>query len=93
MHAISRVFTTVSEFYKDLNPATLSGAIDVIVVERPDGTLHCSPFHVRFGKMHLLRPQEKNVELFINSKPVPFAMKVGEAGEAFFVVESNVRNV
>lgn len=90
MYAISRVFSTVSEFYKDLNPATLSGAIDVVVVERSDGTLHCSPFHVRFGKMQLLRPQEKNVEFTINGKPVPFPMKVGEAGEAFFAVESNV---
>jgi phosphatidate phosphatase LPIN len=71
MQFVGKVFTTVSEFYKgangyprhliseDINPATLSGAIDVVVVERPDGTLHCSPFHVRFGKLHLLRPQEK----------------------------------
>jgi phosphatidate phosphatase LPIN len=61
MQFVGKVFTTVSEFYKDLNPATLSGAIDVVVVEQSDGQLACSPFHVRFGKLSLLRPQEKVV--------------------------------
>ena len=45
----------------DINPSTLSGAIDVIVVEGSDGTLSCSPFHVRFGKLKLLLPSEKKV--------------------------------
>jgi phosphatidate phosphatase LPIN len=45
----------------DINPSTLSGAIDVIVVEDPDGALTCSPFHVRFGKLKLLLPSEKKV--------------------------------
>jgi phosphatidate phosphatase LPIN len=45
----------------DINPSTLSGAIDVIVVEGPDGNLACSPFHVRFGKLKLLLPSEKKV--------------------------------
>lgn len=65
METLSRMLSTVSEFYKDINPATLSGAIDVVVVERADGSLHCSPFHVRFGKMSLLRPQEKLVRLLL----------------------------
>ena len=26
-----------------------AGAIDLIVVKQPDGTLRCSPFYVRFG--------------------------------------------
>jgi phosphatidate phosphatase PAH1 len=53
MHALTRLVSTVSDFYKDLNPATLSGAIDVVVIERPDGSLACSPFHVRFGCVSL----------------------------------------
>jgi phosphatidate phosphatase LPIN len=64
--AVSFVFkavNTVLEFSKDINPATLSGAIDVIVVEQPDGTLACSPFHVRFGKLRLLTPKEKVVSI------------------------------
>ena len=69
------------QYYKDLNPSTLTGAIDVIVVRRPknlpdkqpDGPvpplsdeeteLVCSPFHVRFGKWQVLRPQDKKVRI------------------------------
>ena len=56
-----QVFVQVKELYRGLNPATLSGCIDVIVVHQPDGTLQCSPFHVRFGKMGVLRSREKVV--------------------------------
>lgn len=56
------------QYYKELppiNPSTLTGAIDVIVIRRPapDGgtELACSPFHVRFGKWQVLRPGEKKV--------------------------------
>ena len=44
-----------------LNPSTLSGSIDVIVVQYPDGTMKSTPFHVRFGKLHLLYSSEKVV--------------------------------
>ncbi|CAG8491026.1 2602_t:CDS:10 [Ambispora gerdemannii] len=72
---------------REINPATLSGAIDVIVVQQPNGELACSPFHVRFGKLSVLMPQEKKVEVTVNGKLVDFPMKVGEAGEAFFIIE------
>ncbi|CAO1617342.1 unnamed protein product [Sympodiomycopsis kandeliae] len=122
---VSSVYNTITP---NINPATLSGAIDVIVVEREeeveeditddedqqDGShigigatsiqqkpkekrkrkvkkmeLASTPFHVRFGKMSVLRPGERKVTLHLNnsSEPLPFAMKVGEQGEAFFVVE------
>uniref|UniRef100_A0A8C9F9A2 phosphatidate phosphatase n=1 Tax=Pavo cristatus TaxID=9049 RepID=A0A8C9F9A2_PAVCR len=58
-----QVFVTVKELYKGLNPATLSGCIDIIVVRQPDGNLQCSPFHVRFGKMGVLRSREKVVRI------------------------------
>ncbi|KAI8923021.1 Lipin/Ned1/Smp2-domain-containing protein [Entophlyctis helioformis] len=86
-----RVVSTISavgSFYNDINPSTLSGAIDVVVVEHETGELHCSPFHVRFGKLQLLRPSEKVVEVSVNGKPTDLEMKVGDAGEAFFVVEA-----
>ena len=89
MQFVGKVISSVSEFYRDINPATLSGAIDVVVVENVEtGELACSPFHVRFGKLQLLRPQEKAVELRINGIAVgeELRMKVGEAGETFFVL-------
>ncbi|KAI8605126.1 Lipin/Ned1/Smp2-domain-containing protein [Dissophora ornata] len=88
MQSVGSFFSTVSKFYNELNPATLSGAIDVVVVEQPNGDLACSPFHVRFGKLSILRPQEKVVEVTINGHVVDFPMKVGDAGEAFFVFET-----
>ena len=62
------VISAPYQYYKELppiNPSTLTGAIDVIVIQRPtdDGgtELACSPFHVRFGKWQVLRPGEKKV--------------------------------
>ncbi|KAF9450644.1 LNS2-domain-containing protein [Macrolepiota fuliginosa MF-IS2] len=84
------------QYYKELppiNPSTLTGAIDVIVIQRPgsggDIELACSPFHVRFGKWQVLRPSDKNVNVSVNGQPIPYNMKIGEAGEAFFVFETD----
>ncbi|CAG8531529.1 4268_t:CDS:10 [Paraglomus brasilianum] len=88
MHKVYEFMSSVNQFYREINPSTLSGAIDVIVVEQPDGKLACSPFHVRFGKLCVLRPQEKRVEVAVNDVIVDFPMKVGEAGEAFFIFET-----
>lgn len=103
---MSSVYNTITP---NINPSTLTGAIDVIVVERkvdveetvtrPDGStathqrttteLASTPFHVRFGKMSVLRPDERKVTLHLNDSPdpLPYAMKVGENGEAFFVIK------
>ncbi|XP_064412443.1 phosphatidate phosphatase LPIN1 isoform X2 [Latimeria chalumnae] len=83
-----QVFVTVKELYRGLNPATLSGCIDIIVVRQPDGSFQCSPFHVRFGKMGVLRSREKVVDIEINGEAVDLHMKLGENGEAFFVQET-----
>lgn len=119
------------QYYRDLNPSTLTGAIDVIVISRPkqssdsdtrddakntslpakdeESELLCSPFHVRFGKWQVLRPGDKKVrtvdlsryrylnsldcmlqvDVFVNGNLIPFPMKIGEAGEAFFVFETD----
>ncbi|XP_034427772.1 phosphatidate phosphatase LPIN2-like isoform X1 [Hippoglossus hippoglossus] len=84
-----QVLVTVKELYKGINQATLSGCIDVIVVRQPDGTFQCSPFHVRFGKLGVLRSREKVIDIEINGEPVELQMKLGDNGEAFFVQEHN----
>ncbi|XP_029774099.1 phosphatidate phosphatase LPIN3 isoform X2 [Suricata suricatta] len=81
------VFGTMKEIYRGLNPATLSGGIDVLVVKQVDGSFRCSPFHVRFGKLGVLRSREKVVDIEINGEPVDLHMKLGDSGEAFFVQE------
>ncbi|KAL4973417.1 Lipin/Ned1/Smp2-domain-containing protein [Aspergillus desertorum] len=85
MQYVRSISGSVSKTWNSINPATLSGAIDVIVIEQADGTLACSPFHVRFGKFSLLRPYEKKVEFKVNGVKQDYAMKLGEGGEAFFV--------
>ncbi|XP_058418664.1 phosphatidate phosphatase LPIN3 isoform X2 [Diceros bicornis minor] len=81
------VFGTVKELYRGLNPAMLSGGIDVLVVKQVDGSFRCSPFHVRFGKLGVLQSREKVVDIEINGEPVDLHMKLGDSGEAFFVQE------
>lgn len=89
MQYVRSISGSVSKTWNSINPATLSGAIDVIVIEQEDGSLACSPFHVRFGKFSLLRPYEKKVEFKVNGVKQPYAMKLGEGGEAFFVFETS----
>ncbi|KAK4091894.1 hypothetical protein Purlil1_3733 [Purpureocillium lilacinum] len=88
MQYVRNLSDSVSTAWNSINPATLSGAIDVIVVEHEDGDLSCSPFHVRFGKFSLLRPYEKKVEFRVNGVKQDYSMKLGEGGEAFFVFET-----
>ncbi len=88
MQYVRSISGSVSKTWNSINPATLSGAIDVIVIEQEDGSLACSPFHVRFGKFSLLRPYEKKVEFKVNDMKQNYSMKLGEGGEAFFVFET-----
>lgn len=88
MQYVGRAIGSVSKTWSSINPATLSGAIDVIVVEHPDGELACSPFHVRFGKFQILKPSQKKVEVFVNEQLIDIPMKLGDSGEAYFVFET-----
>ncbi|KAJ4330773.1 lipin Ned1 [Didymella glomerata] len=89
MNYVRSIAGGVSKGWNSINPATLSGAIDTIVVEREDGTMACSPFHVRFGKYQILRPSDKKVEFRVNGELQDYSMKLGEGGEAFFVFETS----
>ncbi|XP_075427968.1 LOW QUALITY PROTEIN: phosphatidate phosphatase LPIN3-like [Ascaphus truei] len=77
----------VRDLYNGMNPATLTGSIDVVVVRHPDGTFRGSPFHVRFGKLGVMRSAELEVDIEVNGEPVDLQMKLGENGEAFFLQE------
>uniref|UniRef100_A0A671MBX2 phosphatidate phosphatase n=1 Tax=Sinocyclocheilus anshuiensis TaxID=1608454 RepID=A0A671MBX2_9TELE len=87
-----QVLVTMKELYKGINQATLSGCIDVVVVRQKDGTYQCSPFHVRFGKLGVLRSKEKVIDIEINGEPADLHMKLGDNGEAFFVQETEEQN-
>lgn len=84
-----KVFKNVRYFYDTINPATLSGAIDVVVVEQPDGKLLSTPFHVRFGKYGVFSHSQKYVDITINGEEIDMKMKLGGNGVAFFVEETD----
>jgi phosphatidate phosphatase LPIN len=67
-----------------LNPSTLSGALDIVVVEHPDGQLRSSAWHVRFGKLGLLHHSGKLITVTINNKSAPFQMYVDSEGRGRF---------
>lgn len=72
------------------NPSTLSGALDIVVVEHPDGTLKSSPWHLRFGKLGLLHHTEKVITVAINGTPAPFLMYVDGKGRGQFFATQKI---
>jgi len=85
---VGKLFSAVSSAL-ELNAATLTGAMDIIAVKEPDGTMRCTPFHARFGKLKLLKSREKLVEVWVNDVKTELTMKLGSAGEAYFLVETD----
>ncbi|KAK9812760.1 hypothetical protein WJX72_003248 [[Myrmecia] bisecta] len=61
------------------------GAIDVMMVRQPDGSIKSSPFYVRFGKYTGLRTADKKVQITVNGVDTDFHMHLGRTGEAYFV--------
>lgn len=93
MQYVGKVGDYVYNQWNSLNPATLSGAIDIIVIEQPDGMLHTSPWHVRFGKFQIIKPLQKKIDLYVNDIKTDLPMKLGEGGEAFFVFETDANDL
>lgn len=58
-------------FFSGMNNATdiWSGAIDIIVVKQPDGELKSTPFHVRFGRLKVVRSREKTIRYVLFTTP------------------------
>lgn len=48
------------------NPATLSGALDVILSKDKDGNFKSSEFHLRIGKFKIFIPRDKKIDIYIN---------------------------
>ncbi len=70
-----------------MNSSNLSGAMDIIMVVQPDGSLKSTPFHVRFGKFQLLRTNGRKVVVIVNGKQLDFKMKVEQDGKVYFEEE------
>ena len=58
----------------------------MVAIRRCDGSIDCSPFHVKMihgAKKGDSRP--KTIKIKVNGKQVSLTMKLGTAGEAFFI--------
>lgn len=51
----ARLVSSAKGLYYDVNAAYLTGAVDIVCVRQKDGSLRSTPFHVRFGKLGVLR--------------------------------------
>ena len=47
-----------------------------MAVRQPDGSLKSTPFHVRFGRMQVVKPRDKVVTVRVNGDEAPLKMKV-----------------
>jgi len=86
MNAIGKIVSSVAGAL-EFNQATLSGCVDIVVVQQEDGSLKSTPFHARFGKLKVLKSKDKVVKIHVNGVEAGFTMKLGSAGEAFFEEE------
>ncbi|CAI9786461.1 unnamed protein product [Fraxinus pennsylvanica] len=67
------------------------GAVDIVVVEQPDGSYKSSPWYVRFGKFQgVLKAKEKVVNISVNGVEADFHMYLDHKGEAYFLREVDV---
>ncbi|CAA7041661.1 unnamed protein product [Microthlaspi erraticum] len=64
------------------------GAIDIIVVEQPDGTFKSSPWYVRFGKFQgVLKNRRNLIKIEVNGADSGFNMYLAHTGQAYFLRE------
>uniref|UniRef100_A0A7N0TPZ2 LNS2/PITP domain-containing protein n=1 Tax=Kalanchoe fedtschenkoi TaxID=63787 RepID=A0A7N0TPZ2_KALFE len=83
MYAVGRLISTVSGPFHPFG-----GAVDVVVVEQPDGSFKSSPWYVRFGKFQgVLKTREKVVSICVNGVDAAFHMYLDHTGEAYFLEE------
>ena len=90
MDAFGKIVSSVSQAF-DFNQATLSGCVDIVVVQQLDGSLKSTPFHLRLGKLKVLKSKGREVKIHVNGFETELKMKLGEAGEGIFEQETNVR--
>lgn len=86
---ISKIlFSTVSGLYNNINPISLSGANDVIVVRSKSGELKCSPFQLRFSKLKFTSARNQ-VHILVNGVLSDISMIITSEGDLFFQQEAS----
>ncbi|KAK8309157.1 hypothetical protein V6Z12_D02G108600 [Gossypium hirsutum] len=90
MYAVGRLGSYISRGVYSVSAPfhPFGGAVDIIVVEQPDGSFKSSPWYVRFGKFQgILKTREKVVTICVNGIEANFHMFLDHTGEAYFLRE------
>ncbi|XVE55918.1 hypothetical protein DITRI_Ditri03aG0195700 [Diplodiscus trichospermus] len=90
MYAVGRLGSYISRSVYTVSAPfhPFGGAVDIIVVEQPDGSFKSSPWYVRFGKFQgVLKRREKVVSIYVNGIEANFHMFLDHKGEAYFLRE------
>lgn len=90
MYAVGRIGSYITRgVYTVSGPFhPFGGAVDIVVVEQPDGSFKSSPWYVRFGKFQgVLKAREKVVNICVNGVEANIHMYLDERGEAYFLRE------
>lgn len=90
MNVVGKVGSLISQgVYSVATPFhPFGGAVDVIVVQKEDGTYRSTPWYVRFGKFQgVLKGAEKVVSISVNGVDAPFHMYLDNSGQAYFTRE------
>lgn len=90
MYAVGRIGNYITQgVYTVSGPFhPFGGAVDIIVVEQPDGSFKSSPWYVKFGKFQgVLKAREKVVNISVNGVGANFHMHLDRRGEAYFLRE------
>ncbi|RVD93356.1 Smp2-like plasmid maintenance protein [Tubulinosema ratisbonensis] len=88
MNYATGLFSSVFTLYTEINPSTLSGANDVIVVNN-DGEFKCTPFELRFGKMDMFRITTRTIYLIVNNKMSDLSMTIVNNGDVLFLINQS----
>ncbi|KAL1546976.1 phosphatidate phosphatase [Salvia divinorum] len=94
MQAVGRIGSYISKSVYTVSGTfhPFGGAVDIIVVEQPDGSYKSSPWYVRFGKFQgVLKSKEKVVGITVNDAEADFHMHLDSKGEAVFMQEVDVK--
>jgi len=89
MDALNKIVTSFTQAL-DFNQATFSGCVDIMVVQQRDGSLKSTPFHLRLGKLKVLKSKDKEVRIHVNGFESNLKMRLGDAGEGYFIRETGI---
>ena len=87
MEKINRFFAGVAEVCSP-SKGNLSGAMDVIVIKRSDGTFSSTAFNVKFGRFKLIKSNNIKVNIKINGCVVPVMMILKKSGKGRILHEA-----